>query len=245
MSPNAYYAFLFASLAWSTSQGIYESLRSLLGRVFLQRIASNQRARPSNQKRSRDKPFPNHRIEANPATLGTQKDLVTKARSTPHTMSTTTPRIPPIYRAIFIALDIILPLTGILLNTFSPLTALQNYTPTPSPAINPETYVLLDCTSGFFAALCFINVYLLVYRPHDVVVWRGVVGGVLLQDLFMVGGFLREMRLRQAMGVTVWTGADWGNVGGYTAIAIVRGLFVMGVGMGGTGPGVAEMKKEL
>lgn len=104
-----------------------------------------------------------------------------------------------------------------------------------------ETYVLLDCTSGFFAALAFINIYLLLYRPNDLVVWRGLIAGILIQDLFMVGGFLRELRLRDG-GVELadWSGQDWGNIGGYTAIALLRGLFLAGVGLGG-GKGVKEL----
>ena len=57
----------------------------------------------------------------------------------------------------------------------------------------------------------------------------------------MVGGFLRELRLRDGgVAVNDWSGQDWGNVVGYSAIATVRGLFVAGVGLGG-GKGVKEL----
>lgn len=151
--------------------------------------------------------------------------------------------IPLPYRIIFVFLDVALPFMGIAMNTFAPEMALQNFTPKPSSSISPETYVLLDCTSGFFAALAFLNIYLLVYRPNDVPVWRGLVGAMILQDLFMIGGFLRELRLREAKFPAGWSGQDLGNVIGYSAIAMVRALFVLGIGMGQTIS--SGSKKEL
>lgn len=123
---------------------------------------------------------------------------------------------------------------GIGFNTFAPVNALQNFVPSPVSPINPETHVLLACTSGFFASLAFVNIYLLVYRPNDLVVWKGLITGTLLQDLFMVGGILKELRSRADGGITLadWDGQDWGNVVGYSAIALLRGLFVAGVGLG-------------
>lgn len=156
---------------------------------------------------------------------------------------TVTPRMPLAYRAIFVILDIALPVMGIAFNLLDPLQALANFTPHPTSPINLETHVLLDCTSGFFAALIFINVYLLVYRPNDLVVWKGLVGGVLLQDLFMIRGFLLELSLRNGgVAVANWSGQDWGNVVGYSVIALVRALFVAGVGLNSS-QGVKDRKK--
>lgn len=153
----------------------------------------------------------------------------------------TAERMPIAYRILFILLDVALPIMGICFNLFAPVQALQNLTPNPTTPINLETYVLLDCTSGFFAALAFINIYLLLHRPNDLEVWRALCAGVLLQDLFMIGGFLRELRLRDGgVAVADWTGQDWGNVGGYTVIALLRGLFVAGIGLG-RGKGMKEL----
>lgn len=151
--------------------------------------------------------------------------------------------MPLAYRVIFAILDIALPVMGIAFNVLNPLQALGNFTPHPKSPINLETYVLLDCTSGFFAALAFINVYLLVYRPNDLVVWKGLVGGVFLQDLFMIRGFLQELGMRNGSAAVVgWSGQDWGNVVGYSVIALVRALFVLGVGVG---PNPGQTRKEL
>lgn len=102
--------------------------------------------------------------------------------------------------------------------------------------------MLLACTSGFFAALAFINIYLLMYRPNDLVIWKGLVAGALLQDLFMIGGFLTDIRSRggTGFGVADSSGKTWGNVVGYSMIALLRVLFVAGVGLGGS-----KGKKEL
>lgn len=59
----------------------------------------------------------------------------------------------------------------------------------------------------------------------------------------MIGGFLRELRLRGAEFPTGWAGQDFGNVLGYAAIASVRALFVVGVGVSGSER--SGSKKEL
>lgn len=127
-----------------------------------------------------------------------------------------------------------LPIMGITFNTFTPVNALGNFAPNPTIPINPETHVLLACTSGFFASLAFVNIYLLAYRPNDLLVWKGLIAGTLLQDLFMVGGFLTELASRGGSGIRLadWSGQDWGNVVGYSVIALLRGLFIAGVGLG-------------
>ena len=59
----------------------------------------------------------------------------------------------------------------------------------------------------------------------------------------MIGGFLRELRLRDGgVAVADWSGQDWGNVGGYAVIALVRALFLTGVGVGS---GMTGREKEL
>lgn len=133
------------------------------------------------------------------------------------------------YRALFIVFDILLPIVGIALNTFSPKFPVSGYTLDPQEPLALEILILLDCTSGWFAALAFISTFFLFYRPNDLLIWKGLIGAIFLQDLFMLGGFARELKLRGSQ----WTGDDYGNIIGYSAIALVRALFVVGVGLDG------------
>jgi len=153
-------------------------------------------------------------------------------------LSIPTTKIPLPYRIIFFIIDIAGPLIGITLNIFNPVSTLEQYTAHPQDPPNLETLVAIDCSSGFFATLAFLNIFFLLYRPNDILVWRALTGSVILQDLFMIGGFARELNLRGGE----WRGQDYGNVLGYSAIVAVRALFVLGVGIGERRGG---SKKEL
>ena len=141
--------------------------------------------------------------------------------------STTNVKIPLVYRALFIGFDILLPIMGIFLNAFSPITTLTSYTHYPVTPPNLETLVLLDGTSGFLAALAFLNMFFLLYRPNDILVWKALIGAVLLQDVFMLSGFARELKLRGSD----WRSEDYGNIVGYIFIATVRSLFLLDLGL--------------
>ena len=155
-------------------------------------------------------------------------------------MATNNTKIPLVYRVLFVVFDILLPAMGIFLNAFSPITPLTNYTANPVTPPNLETLVLLDGTSGFLAALAFLNVFFLLYRPNDILVWRALIGAVLLQDIFMLGGFARELKLRGGD----WRGEDYGNIGGYILIAAVRSLFLLDVGMDRKGVRSVNLKAQ-
>jgi len=90
----------------------------------------------------------------------------------------------------------------------------------------------MDTVARWYASLVVLNVVMLKYRWNDMLVWRAMSGATLMVDLFMLAGFGKALRRESRMDVGKWSGDDWGNVGGYTFITLVRGAFLLGVGMG-------------
>jgi len=152
------------------------------------------------------------------------------------------PTIPLPYRILFIILHILLPGFDIYNNTLSPSSALTLFTASPTLPPAPETQVLLDSGAGFFAMLLTLNVAFLVYRPNDMLVWKTLQAGTLMTDVLMLLGFAREMQATGRLDTGMWTGQDWGNVGGYAAVAAVGVAFLLDVGRG-EGQGKAKGKK--
>jgi hypothetical protein len=144
-------------------------------------------------------------------------------------MSTT---FPLFYRVVFVIFDIALPIFGTVMHTFNPAFILSGFTPTPTVPAVSETLLLMDTLAGWYASLALMNIVMLKYRRNDMLVWRTMVAGTLLLDVFMLAGFAKALRREGRVAVGSWTGDDWSNVGGYTVITLVRSMFLLGVGMG-------------
>lgn len=144
---------------------------------------------------------------------------------------------PTFYRISFAIFDIVLPLSGIVGNLFAPTFILNNYTSLYVSPPATETILLLDAMAGFLASLSFMQIYFLRTKPNDMTVWRGMQGGTLLVDIFMLGGFARALIAEGRTDWMNWRSDDWSNVGGYVAISAVRMAFLLGVGIRGEGKG--------
>lgn len=137
--------------------------------------------------------------------------------------------IPQIYKISFSTLDSLLATTGITTVLFSPATFLISFF--PSPQIHPETRFTLDALAGFFASTVYLQVYLLRLRPTDVPVWKALQTSILIQNVFMLGAFLRVKGREGKLSPAKWTGAEWGKQIAVVAAASVRVAFLMGVGL--------------
>lgn len=144
--------------------------------------------------------------------------------------------IPAFYRILFSTVDPLLGLIGgVLLNLVSPASTLNSYTPLFTSPPAPETTILLASSSGFFAGLAFLQLYLLRARPADLVVWRALQGALIAVDAAMfaalVGALVREGRVDKML----WRAEDWVNMVMYPALLTIRLAFVSGVGMDAPG----------
>ncbi|KAF2487119.1 hypothetical protein BDY17DRAFT_3681 [Neohortaea acidophila] len=150
-------------------------------------------------------------------------------------------QIPTFYRICFTVLDPMLAAFGVYANIFNPSMMLGRFTASPRLPPSPETTVLLHGMAGFFAMLVVLQVVLLRLRPHDVTVWRCVQAGILVQDLFMMAGFVTEMRLTGRVDMSAWRGDDWANLAIYPLLVLLRSSFVFGFG-GSSGQGEKRTK---
>lgn len=139
--------------------------------------------------------------------------------------------MPLYYRIPFTIFDIILPLYGVYAKFATPDAILsQGF---GSKLLLPrvaETTMLLDSSAGWDASLAFMSTYFLMNKPHDQTVWIGINGGTLLVDFFMLFALGRCLHDQNRLSPSTWTGIEYGNVVGYTVIALMRITFLCNFG---------------
>lgn len=151
--------------------------------------------------------------------------------------------VPIGYRAFFTVFDIVLPIFGTYAHIFKPAIVLGGAVTRFALPPATETVVLLDTLAGCFASLAVTQTYFLITRPHDVPVWKGLNVGTFVLDLFQLASFYRALAAEGRLDTSLWRGEDYGNVVGYTVIALVRAAFIAGIGVDSTGSSAAAIKK--
>lgn len=137
--------------------------------------------------------------------------------------------IPLVYRIFFPTLDPILATIGIFSTLFRPETFLVSYF--PNPAITHETRFALDALVGFFGSPVVLQVFLLRLRPDDIAAWKILQACILVQNAFMLGGFLRIKSREGRADPRAWTRAEWGKQVGVVGAATIRIAFILGIGL--------------
>lgn len=110
---------------------------------------------------------------------------------------------------------------------------LPNYSVNPVMPPATETRLMLDSLVGFYLLLAFLQVVLLRARPNDVGVWKILQAGTIFLDIAMVLAFARALDNTGRLDAGSWRSEEWCNIGITSAVGVVRGFFVLGVGMGG------------
>lgn len=153
--------------------------------------------------------------------------------------------VPLPYRVLFTIFDIVLPLFGIYAHLFAADTmVLPGFSASFSWPPGAEMRVMLDATAGWLAAFATAQIVFLLYRPRDMLIWRTLAAGTLAQDLFMLVGLARGLQIEgKLQDTSLWRGDDWGQVGGYVVIALVRAAFLMGIGVGRDEDGRKDLKR--
>lgn len=144
--------------------------------------------------------------------------------------------IPSLYRIWFTLLDPLLTLTGIYLTFFTPYFVLAGFNPTYQIPPSSETILLLDHSGAWFIAILILQLGLLRSRPDDVLVWWYYALAVGVVDTLTCAAVLRTLETQGRLGVGGWRWEEWVNLASTGACALVRGAFVLGIGIGdGTG----------
>ncbi|MCJ1271806.1 hypothetical protein MMC22_011711 [Lobaria immixta] len=140
---------------------------------------------------------------------------------------------PAFYRIWFTLIDPLFSILGIYSNIFTPSTILLSYSPTYRSPPTSETILCLDTVAAFLSGLIFLQVYLLRAKANDITVWRAVQGSTLIVDIGLLAAFARALGNQGRLGsIGGWRVEEWGNYAITVGVAIVRGAFLMEVGMG-------------
>ncbi|KAG9496676.1 hypothetical protein J7337_011454 [Fusarium musae] len=89
------------------------------------------------------------------------------------------------------------------------------------------------------ALFAFVAIMLAVLLrvSSDIKVWRVVIGGVLLIDIAILISVFVSMKQQGRSGLSMFRWQDWGNYLFTGWVAVVRALFLAGVGVGGVNKG--------
>lgn len=151
------------------------------------------------------------------------------------TMSSQTP---PFYSIFFKYIDPLICLSGALTTLFLPHFFLDSYF--SHPTITPEVSLLLNICAGFFASTLLLQLVLLRLQPIDVRVWKALQGAILVQDLAVIGAFLKVAAEEGRLGFWTWRLAEWGNLLVVGGVGTIRAAFLFGIGMDGGKGGKAR-----
>jgi hypothetical protein len=133
----------------------------------------------------------------------------------------------PFYRFWFTTLDPIFSATVPLGALFAPALSVKSFAPPAALPPSIEATVLLTILSGFFCALILLEVYLLRARPNDLAVWNSVQAGTLIVDVHLLYTLAKVLGLDPR----TWRVEEWANVVFTSWVAVLRIVFLMGVGI--------------
>jgi hypothetical protein len=147
------------------------------------------------------------------------------------------PTIPLPYRLFHLYIEPILFVpSGILLSLFYPEKFLVSTSPAPlvtlaPPAITPLIRLLLTNTAGLYLAFV-INEALVLRLTSDIRIWRAVIFSMLVCDVVHLYAVWAAAGTDFMLDFAAWRFEDWVNWWVLAAGAVVRLLFLCGVGFG-------------
>lgn len=106
----------------------------------------------------------------------------------------------------------------------------------------PPSMAVYNPIEGFFyhqlsALYAFVGIMLggVLRITSDIKVWKIIVAGVLLIDVSILASVYVSLERQGRLEMEKWRWQDWGNVLWTGGVAIIRGLFLAGVGAGRKG----------
>ncbi|KAH8801388.1 hypothetical protein F5884DRAFT_740347 [Xylogone sp. PMI_703] len=159
--------------------------------------------------------------------------------------TTSTPRIPAIYRIYFLTIEPLMALSGAYLCLFQPTrfitstvpsTTLRNLSVSPSSSpsslsatITPLTQLLLTNLASLYI-LFTINEAVVLRVTKEIAVWKAVVFSMVCADLGHLWAVVQAGGFDE--GVGGWVGEEWVNVGILVLGLGLRVGFLCGLGVG-------------
>ncbi|KAF4946780.1 hypothetical protein FGADI_10984 [Fusarium gaditjirri] len=140
------------------------------------------------------------------------------------------------YRIWFTWVDPLTVLPTVYALIFTPEFILDGLIPLSMSAYNPDQAFLFHQLAALFAFVA-IMLAVLLRVSSDIKVWRVVIGGVLLIDIAILVSVFVSMKQQGRSELSMFRWQDWGNYLFTGWVAVVRALFLAGVGVGGVKKG--------
>ncbi|KAG7407012.1 hypothetical protein Forpe1208_v013348 [Fusarium oxysporum f. sp. rapae] len=140
------------------------------------------------------------------------------------------------YRIWFTWVDPLTVLPTVYALIFTPEFILDGLIPLSMSAYNPDQAFLFHQLAALFAFVA-IMLAVLLRISSDIKVWRVVIGGVLLIDIAILLSVFVSMKQQGRSELSMFRWQDWGNYLFTGWVAVVRALFLAGVGVGGVNKG--------
>ncbi|KAF4416196.1 hypothetical protein FACUT_12774 [Fusarium acutatum] len=140
------------------------------------------------------------------------------------------------YRIWFTWVDPLTVLPTVYALIFTPEFILDGLIPRSMSAYNPDQAFLFHQLAALFAFVA-IMLAVLLRVSSDIKVWRVVIGGVLLIDIAILISVFVSMKQQGRSELSMFRWQDWGNYLFTGWVAVVRALFLAGVGVGGVNKG--------
>jgi hypothetical protein len=150
-------------------------------------------------------------------------------------------QIPIFYRAIFKWVDPIIATHGAYLYLFDRDTVIRSFI--PNSTRNPQHDMLFYQMAGNMLSIAVLDTFLLRYTA-DIVVWKIVQCAVWVVDVTMLWGIYEALRDQNRLSVGALRWEDWACIGITGFAAVVRTLFVAGVGLGRSSKETTAGKKR-
>ena len=138
--------------------------------------------------------------------------------------------IPGFYRFYFSWSDPAICLWGAYIDFFTPAFVSNAFLPSSIQKWNPSFDFTLQQLGGALLMLAFIDIVLLRYTK-DVKIWKIIQGAVLIYDLSLLYSNYTSLQQqgRLSFGALRWE--DWGGIFVSAQAAVVRSVFLLGVGL--------------
>ncbi|KAF4997426.1 hypothetical protein FDECE_12077 [Fusarium decemcellulare] len=146
------------------------------------------------------------------------------------------PNIHTFYRVWFTCVDPLTLVPTVYALIFTPEFMLEGLIPLTMSAYNPDQSFLFHQLAALYAFVAIMFAVVLRATP-DIKVWRIIIGAVLLIDIAILASMYVSLEHQGRLELATWRWQDWGNLVFTGGVAIIRSLFLAGVGVGDQGKG--------
>ena len=138
--------------------------------------------------------------------------------------------IPGFYSFYFSWSDPAICLWGAYMDFFTPAFVSNAFLPEKIQKWNPIFDFTLQQLGGALLMLAFIDIVLLRYTK-DVKIWKILQAAVLIYDLSLLYSNYYSLKQQGRLSVSALRWEDWGGIFISAQAAVVRSLFILGVGL--------------